>query len=682
MNPTLSGRRLVRGFSLLEMLLVLSLIGILGAIGITTVGSFRPAVEKSKLQSDVAHLNAAVKVYLHSGGSLDSATGADAVISRLKTHREESTSQTFVGFTGSMIDRRIGTIHVDSSYRGARVVYRPETKRFEVTSDPVAGVLLELEGAETSRVAESRDPSVVEYASTSDWVWDYEDASPAPRVNPTLIAKTRILPQPPANPNPAADPPPAPTPILQKLLPPIFSPTSDYFDLAQFPFPITLENPNGPDSGRIIYGVVNADDWEWREYSGPISVRPGDKVLAFVESLKPQDFHHSDPADETYEWVTSLRAPAVVAAPDQIDARTGSTRIEITHDNNPGGFVFGDRVLPYSSSAFEVEYRLVPLVPGEGSPTGWASYREPFEVGGPQFPRGFDVVARVVSRSPHFTDSAEAEGQVTAFYELDPPGIESTLDVITRVEDSTTITLSNPNPSGSSRIEYRLFDAGGSPATGWLTYGAPFEVFGSEFPDGFTVSGRAEPLDPYYRSSDTADLPVQVTFFELAITGQTIFVLDSSGSMSTKGRIDRLKEATRTALAAFEAGNRFAIIDYDTSPQVLIPWGYGTDERKTRAIAAIEAMAAGGSTNYHAALQAAIDLNAGEATQVVFLSDGRPNNRTLPDPFTTDGILELVDQLTENGARRLDTVALGTIQPILAEMAERGNGSAVSVADE
>lgn len=42
-----------------------------------------------------------------------------------------------------------------------------------------------------------------------------------------------------------------------------------------------------------------------------------------------------------------------------------------------------------------------------------------------------------------------------------------------------------------------------------------------------------------------------------------------------------------------------------------------------------------------------------------------------------------MQELTEDGAlRRLDTISLGTIQPILAEMAREGGGDSVNVPDE
>ena len=668
-------------FSLLEISVVVAVIGILASLGITTVAKFRPAVQHSKLQSEVNQLNSAIRMYQHGGGSLDGLTDPDLVIAKLKTHQDTATAKTFVGFTGSTVDLRMATVHIDSSHEGVRAVYNADRKKFEMTTEAVDGFRFTLAGSAVAPVAETRQASVVEFASNGSWVWDYEDPASPDRLEPTLVTMNSVLPPEEALPGtPGSLDPPA-SPDLKKLLPPTFSLPEDHYDIENFPLSVALNDPNGAGKGKIIYGMINQPGWEWMEYTGPIEVGPEDKIFAYVESIQPQEYHHSNPAGQQYDWTTMLGAPVVSLSNEEIEARTGSVTVSIDHGISES-FSWGESEYAIPEGSFEVHYKLVPAVPGEGSETAWMTYNEPFDIGAPQFPHGFEVLAKVVSLSPNFSDSPETSGSVAAFYQLDEPAIESSTDSLTIEGETAVITLTNPNPTDSSDIIYEILDGNGNSSTGWLIYTQPFEVSSVDYPAGLTIRTKAMPLDSYYRESDEAERKLEINFFGIELTGRTIFILDSSGSMRTNDRIARLKEAAIQALNAFDSEDAFAMIDYDSTPKVIAPWGPGSATRKRNAVRSINGMEAAGSTNYHAALQSAIDLNADGVTQVIFLSDGRPWNTTLEDPSSTEGILELVDELVGNGVTRLDTVGLGSIPGILKQMAVRGDGTSVMVPDE
>lgn len=676
-QPTI---RKVSAFPVLEIVIAIAVIGVLATIGDLMVTKVKPAAEASKLRSDVQNLNSAIKVYQHSGGDLEGIGSAAEVIAKLKTVRQKDQASTFVGFTGSMIDHRTSLLRIDAAAKGPRAVYDPSQRKFAVTTDQVEGYKFRLWDTSSDRgpVEESRKQSALEYASTSAWVWDYEEVTPPPYLDPTLV--TRIDPEAHAGDTPAGVPNPGKPPeaILEKLLPPGFSLPSDHYEIGRFPLEVSLTDPNGPGEGRIIFGTITREDWEWTEYHGPIQVEPGDKILAFIESMKPQEFHHSDPASEVYNWKAGLEAPSITADPFEIDSRSGSTTVTITHGNDENLYAWNDRNLPVPPGAFLIQYQLLPLDGGRGTATSWTDYQVPFDVGGPQFPDEFEVVARVTSTSPSFSNSPTTSSEVTTYYRLDAPVINSSVDALTGESDRARIELENPNPEGSSELVFRVFDQSGLPTGGWISYQGPFEVAANEFPGGFTVSAKAVPTDPLYRESPPSRRQISVNFFGIEVTGQTIFILDSSGSMNSKGRMDRLKNATAAVLRQFRPEDQFAIIDYDSSARIIAEWGYATPERVEQATASVRAVNAGGATNYPLALQAGIDASASSATQVIFLSDGFPN----PNPSDPEDILTFVDRFKALGIEQFDTVGLGSDQDILRAMAARGDGTRIIVNDQ
>ncbi len=663
-------------FTMVEMVLTVAVVAILALIGTVTITTVKPAAELSKIQSDTQVLNTAIKMYKHSGGDLSSATTAGDVIAKLKTIRQKSTSQSFVGFTGSMIDSRLTLVPIPATQKGARAVYDNAAKRFYVTSNAVAGYRFDLLDQENGvqQIEESRAESALEYAVTSNWVWDYQDAPAPARLDPTLVTKVTTITPTPNAPETVETPTTPPSPVLAKLLPPTFSIPFGHYNLSDFPMALILNNPNGSSTGKIIYGIISSENWQWQEYTGPINVGPSDKVLAFVESAKPQEFHHSDPVDEYYDWIATLGAPQIEVSSNEIEARAGSVTVTITHENNPDYFQYGEKQLPISSGSFQVEYKLIPLVAGEGTETGWATYSSPFDVGGPQFPKGFEVVSRVKSNTPNFIDSGEANQSVSGYYKLDTPQINSNKEFLTHVSETAVISISNPNPPGSSQLVYQILDHLGNSTTGWLDYSASFSVSGNNFPRGFTIVSKALPLNNYYRNSNEVNKILQVQFYGIELTGKTIFILDSSGSMLTNARISRLKTATVAVLSSFNTHDQFAIIDYDSTPKILSTWGSSDSSRKTAAINSVKSMIASGGTMYNSALLAAISLNAVGAKQVIFLSDGLPNDA--PNP-----ILQSVQNLLSIGIERFDTISLGVDSQILKDMASAGNGKNTIIND-
>ena len=680
MNPRFH-KHTQKGFSLVEVAIIIAVLSIIILIAVLSVSKVRPAVEKTKLQTDVSSVNTAIKLYKNSGGILPLGLDAPAVIAKLKTVRDRDTVSRFVGFTGSTIDPRTTLVAVNATEKGERAIYLPDKQKFTVTSDSVAGYRFRMRSESApsdSMVEETRTESSLQYASETTWVWDYDDADAPDKLDPTLVGT--VAPGLPPSPGPIdIDSLESPNlPGLKKLLPPTFSIPTGNYEIGGFPMTLELTNPNEPGSGDIIYGVLAGGDWEWQTYSGPIEITPADKVIAFVKSNSPKENHNSNLQEEFYDWNAGLEPPSISVSPDEIDARTGSTTVTITHSNDPNHYQWGLEELEIPANAFEVQYKLVPLVPGEGTETSWQKYEGPFSVGGPQFPKGFQVVSKVIGISSNLNTSEEARETVDTFYTLDPPLITSSTNALINQNDFATISIDNPNPNGSSEIDYQIVDHLTGIASNWIAYNGPFQLYGSQHPKGFSIVAKAVPLDPYYRESETDQSDISVTFFGIEVTGKTVFVLDNSGSMGAYNRIDRLKEAALDVLDLFGPNEQFAVISYESAPNVLVPWGAGSPQRIDTAESAITGMIALGGTNYGTALQSADQVHGGQATQVIFLSDGYPNEGAI----TPEEILPLVDQLVAPGGIRLDTISLGVSQSILTQMADRGHGDSVVVPDE
>lgn len=104
------------GFSLLEIIVMVALIGIIAAIAVDKVSVTSVSVGNTKLTSDVKKLNEVVAVYLASGGSLANATTPQQVLDQLKTVVDPATQNRQVSvMTGTGVDvRQVATIQTAS----------------------------------------------------------------------------------------------------------------------------------------------------------------------------------------------------------------------------------------------------------------------------------------------------------------------------------------------------------------------------------------------------------------------------------------------------------------------------------------------------------------------------------------------------------------------------------------
>ena len=106
-----------------------------------------------------------------------------------------------------------------------------------------------------------------------------------------------------------------------------------------------------------------------------------------------------------------------------------------------------------------------------------------------------------------------------------------------------------------------------------------------------------------------------------------LFVLDTSGSMQEKGKMDKALAALKFGVRSLNAADRFNIITFSTDTRKfrdgLIPL---TDESRSAALSFIERQSAAGGTNIYEALKEALAGFHGRERPgyLVFLTDGLP----------------------------------------------------------
>lgn len=192
--------RVQSGFSLIEVLIVVSVVGILVGIFTISVSSIRKTSKRAKLLSDVRLLNSAVISYIGMGGNPDALEDTDAVLWTLKKSLPEVRKEFHVGLgRESLIDKRI-TYRAfqsrNSSEEALHAYWDRNQLLFKVTVHPhprgIAEFYLQDDLALVDYGEDHSRENVFTYAEKSGWIWDYVEASPDPHLGPTEIAVHRV----------------------------------------------------------------------------------------------------------------------------------------------------------------------------------------------------------------------------------------------------------------------------------------------------------------------------------------------------------------------------------------------------------------------------------------------------------------------------------------------------------
>lgn len=180
MKATRSPRK-PNGFTMIEVLGVVAAIAAVSAIGYVAVTNTKQIASATKLEQDVASINRSIQVYLSNGGNLTGVTTTDAVLTKLKSRGDSSSS---LGITSSVLDARVVPDYGDSTSR-LRARWMPSPDNKFIVEQGTAGVVefrLDESLAATTPTTESGRSSPESLATSGGWVWN---TSPATEVATT-----------------------------------------------------------------------------------------------------------------------------------------------------------------------------------------------------------------------------------------------------------------------------------------------------------------------------------------------------------------------------------------------------------------------------------------------------------------------------------------------------------------
>ena len=772
-KPSRSSRK--RGFSLIEILMVVAAMSTIGAIGIVQLGNTTTAVKSTKLQQDVAAVNRAVKTYVMSGGDLMTVQTGEQVIERLKSVASASQRSKIAGLRGAMLDHRIKPIPTNSGDR-PRAVWNDSKKTFFIENTGAGFSEFVLDDTITAPAQQDNRSMAMALDTKDKWIWKFNEAG-APVHRPGMATSpvtTHTSPVAPVD------------PILLQLAAPAFSLTGGNHPLRNFDLNVSLSNPNSNGSSDILYSIGRGP---FQRYTGPLIVTPNTVITAYSDSLNPDMWSDSGPLANTYTFqpvalqlnfavpktavtyqeVGGRMIPGTTALPDLLTGGRASLlnasdlpakhsndsvfNIRWTYDGSDplrsadaatgspftGGFpgqnvataldlwgtnpslpirvaakainttlVSSSPIVGVTLTALPVTLRppLITLDPATGqafialdtrfsdmpegarigyttdgkdpadklTPSGKGLYTGPFTS-----PGGTRIMARVYppeGREAWFITSSSASVLTPPIEKLQLPLIALSNPKFDQNVGSISVTLTNPNPTGSSQLYYAIKQPTDAfpPLTAFLPYTGPLTTTSSIYPNGFQVQAYVKTLLPLnWSDSDAAEAATTADFFDVALEGDVLLVIDASGSMSARfgntSRFKRVITETVNAINSLKSTQRFNVITFNKS----VHWSDGTMEmklatnaNKNAAVSALLRLKNWGGTNYEAGLKHALALT-NRPTQVVFLSDGKPNHLNYLDEVAALANLNI----------KIDTIGIGHTesQIPLREMAGIGKGA-------
>ena len=292
---TLSSPRRVRaGFSLLEILLALAILSTITAVAVLFVGGTTDAARQTRLASDVATVNAAVKTYLTSGGSIGGTAKAGDVLTSLKTQAASTQAKKLATLRGSMVDPRLAGVEITTD-GVPRAVWDNAKQRFVIATKGVGykEFLIDQNAAVVAAAQETR-AMTMPLGTESKWVWDFQDSAvdaEAPDSIPVMTYTGNAA--------------PAPYSGMVKLLAPTIDPPSrDVYPSNFTPnMAVTLRDANGTNQAQLYYSVNNG---AWTAFNNtPFYISPAliNTVRAYSMPLNPDLYEQSDLSTATYESV-------------------------------------------------------------------------------------------------------------------------------------------------------------------------------------------------------------------------------------------------------------------------------------------------------------------------------------------------------------------------------------------
>jgi len=330
LNSAQRSLRCSRGFSLLELITMIAIIGVIVGIGAALTTGDSDSARVAKLGSDVATLNEMVSFYVADGGSLAGLTTPQAVLDKMKRTRPQAEWQQHVGIvSGRLVDVRLRanmTSQPDSA-NNPRAIWDKTKQRFvmsKASGSAVSDFYLDDSLAGADFGSETRTKSVVAFnSSSSGWVWGASVSNPAP----SYLDPQPFSAQTPNNgfdPNESASAssnPPAGSgdgsgggsgggggasgqPTLAILPMPLISPGGGTFAFTSFPSSVTISAGGAPAGvSKLMYSVNGGP---WLEYTGTsIPVTPAMILQAYNLSTRPAEYSTSTTNTQNYYRLAS-----------------------------------------------------------------------------------------------------------------------------------------------------------------------------------------------------------------------------------------------------------------------------------------------------------------------------------------------------------------------------------------
>ncbi len=260
------------GFTLVEITSVIAALAVLTAGGIFLMTSATSGSENSKLRSQVAQLNAAIRVYEASGGSMAGQSDIADVLGKLKSVADEETGRRLNGLRGSMIDSGLVPVmqsDEEASGSSPRALWNTSRARFEIADGGAKGVkwfAVDPDEALVEAGEESRGAPLL-LASSGGWVWDYTDFTLPGPGGPNEIGTSDS-----DGGGGENDPFPDPLP----LNPPTITTPGGQYDYTEFPMTVYLQQDNPPNVSHIIYSMGGG---VWETYDGGAITVPGNTTI-------------------------------------------------------------------------------------------------------------------------------------------------------------------------------------------------------------------------------------------------------------------------------------------------------------------------------------------------------------------------------------------------------------------
>ena len=337
LNDVKPYRQGIYGFSLTEMLVTVSVIGVLGAVAYAGVSGWKAGAEDRRMMKDVATLNAALEVYKLSGGEdhVESiSTWKDALVRLRSSAAQDLASVTDAGYTGpadadvsvkkaivglkdSMIDVRLAGDEMDTAEQGStdkRIAWDDANDRFHITE--VAGT----PGAKRLFMSDVAQPTTTEVRRTSlsystndntNWVWDYTNGT-----GTNARGESRVTGNPRNVPNTGS---PSDSPGRNTLAPTRYVPDPSIpltlVEFADGTFTIELTDTTEADFGDIMFeSTTDGTASGFELYEGSLELEPGTDYRSLVVSTEPDYYVNSDIREATYEVEPEKPALEVILA--------------------------------------------------------------------------------------------------------------------------------------------------------------------------------------------------------------------------------------------------------------------------------------------------------------------------------------------------------------------------------